>query len=766
VTRTEDVARRVRAAAPAVAVLAVAAALLLATGTPELPLLRYAAYLVWGVLLPGTLVHRALRRRTVRLSEDLAAGVVVGLGLELGVSVVLVRLGAQHLLPWWPLAVVVPMLAVRPLRRCWRWGGAPGWTPGQAWALAAVTGAVLLWVAQAQWLQNPINPALAWQALPDLPFHAAVAAETRNHVPPTAPWVLGQPLDYHWFVHVHLATAGAVAHVDLWLLLVRLYLLPLLGAGILLTAVAAARLSGSGWAGPTAAGLAYAVGDLSPYVLPRAVFGEGGPLGITLWYSPTQAYATPVLALVLVLLTDLLRGHARRAGTWTLLVLAVGVLAGAKATFLPVLGAGLGVAFAVQLLRGRVDRVLLAAALLVGATGLAAMLVLFGGARQGLRVDPLGSLQQAGGGRVLLAGDPPAALVVAVAVFAAASWCVRLAGAAIVIRRRWDDPAVGLLAGAVAAGLAGTLLTAQYGGSHFYFLRAAMPLGAVLAAWGLAVAFAEVAAPRRALRLVFAAAATGAAAATAVALLVPNGLRSGPTPWPEHVDPWPLLGHLAVPPLVLLAACVLAGILFARAPGVASRRRAALALTLVAVSATGLLRLGLDTADGARWAFTRGPVAQPRDGGEALGVSPSTVAAARWLRAHSGARDVVATNLHCRVERYGACDNRRFWISAFAERRVLVEGWGFTSRSNADFLAHPEYGGPHGTPFWEPARLRAGNAAISSPTPARLAHLRDHYGVRWLFVYRHEGTRPAPDLGQVATLRWRGADADVYELTS
>jgi hypothetical protein len=168
--------------------------------------------------------------------------------------------------------------------------------------------------------------------------------------------------------------------------------------------------------------------------------------------------------------------------------------------------------------------------------------------------------------------------------------------------------------------------------------------------------------------------------------------------------------------------------------------------------------------DGARWAFTRGPVAQPSDGGEALGVSPSTVAAARWLGAHSGPGDVVATNLHCRVERYGACDNRRFWISAFAGRRVLVEGWGFTSRSNADFLAHPEYGGPHGTPFWDPARLNAGNTAISGPTPARLAHLRDHYGVRWLFVYRHEGAPPGPALGRLATLRWRGADADVYEL--
>ncbi|HEY0357772.1 MAG TPA: hypothetical protein VGD11_04275, partial [Mycobacteriales bacterium] len=145
--------RGLSTAAPALTVAVLVEAMLLVTGTAFGDTVRYAAYLAWAVVLPGTLVHRALRGRPVRLSEDLAAGLVVGLCLELVAFVVLVGLGAQVLLPWWPLAVVVPMLAVPRLRRNWRWGGAPGWTTAQAWSLAAVVAVVVLWLTQAQWLR-------------------------------------------------------------------------------------------------------------------------------------------------------------------------------------------------------------------------------------------------------------------------------------------------------------------------------------------------------------------------------------------------------------------------------------------------------------------------------------------------------------------------------------------------------------------------------------------------------------------------------------
>jgi hypothetical protein len=759
VTRTG--LRALRVAAPAVAVAVLVEALLLVTGTPFTDTVRYAAYLAWAVVLPGTLVHRALRGRPVRLSEDLAAGVVVGLCLELAVFVALVATGLQVLLPWWPLAVVVPMLAVPRLRRNWRWGGAPGWTPGQAWALAAVTAAVILWVTQAQWLRYPVDASATWWPRSDELYHLAIAGEVRNHMPPTASWVLGQPLDYHWFHNAHLAASSMISGVELRVIFLRLCLLALIPAAVVLTAVAAARLSGRGWAGPVAAGLAFAVADLNPYLWASALFAEGGLLGTTLWYSPSQLYATTILALTVLLLIDLLRDGSRRAGTWVLLVLTVVVLAGAKSTFLPVLGAGLGFAFVVQLLRRRVDRVLLASGVVVLGTFVAAFLVMFGGQAQGMSVEPLETVRRTLPGREVLGAHGVASVWTTLMLtgFALLSWGARLAGAAVVLRRRWDDPVVGVLAGGTLAGFAGTMLTFHPGASQFYFLRGAMPLGAILAAWGLALAFDRLELDRRrAAVLAVSAAAVGLAGATAVATLTPAGRL-----FPGHLHGRSLLVHLLLPIGVALVACLGAALL-AGLPGVRNRRRAAVVAVLVAVSATGLLRLGLDGLAGVRFAETHGTVAGAQGKSVGYAVTPTALAAARWLRDHSAPDDVVATNMHCRVTVDDRCDNRQWWLAAFAERRVLVEGWGYTSRGNAAFLAHPTETRIYFGPYWDPARLRANDAAFADPTPENLALLRDRWGVRWLFVHTRAGVQPPPRLDGLAALRFQTPDAKVYEL--
>ncbi|HEY0360446.1 MAG TPA: hypothetical protein VGD11_17850, partial [Mycobacteriales bacterium] len=673
----------------------------------------------------------------------------------------LVGLGAQVLLPWWPLAVVVPMLAVPRLRRNWRWGGAPGWTTAQAWALAGVVAVVVLWLTQAQWLRYPVRASVTWWPRSDELYHLAIADELRHHLPPTASWVLGQPLDYHWFHNAHLAASSMISGVELRVLFLRLCLLALIPAAVVLTATAAARLSGRGWAGPVAAGLAFAVADLNPYRWANALFAEGGVLGTTLWYSPSQLYATTILALTLLLLIDLLRDGSRRPGTWILLALTVVVLAGAKSTFLPVLGAGLGLAFAVQLLRRRVDRVLLAAGVLVAGTFVVAFVVLFGGQSQGLTVEPLETVLRALPGQRVLPphGSPSLWTLLGLTGFALLSWGARLAGAAVVLRRRWEDPLVGLLAGATIAGFAGTLLTYHPGASQYYFIRGAMPLGAILAAWGLALAFDRLELTRRrATVLAVTAAAVGLAGATAAATLTSVGRA-----FPAHLHGRTLLLHLILPIAFALAVCLGAALL-AALPGTRARRHVAVAAVLVAVSATGLLRLGLEGRAAVQLAEANGTVNGTRGSSIGYPVTPAGLDAARWLRDHSSPDDVVATNLHCRVVVGGRCDNRQWWLAAFAERRVLVEGWGYTSRGNAAFLAHPTTTRIYFAPFWDQARLRANDAAFTDPTPENLALLRDRWGVRWLFVHTHAGVRPDPRLDRLADLRYSNPDARVYAL--
>jgi hypothetical protein len=133
------------------------------------------------------------------------------------------------------------------------------------------------------------------------------------------------------------------------------------------------------------------------------------------------------------------------------------------------------------------------------------------------------------------------------------------------------------------------------------------------------------------------------------------------------------------------------------------------------------------------------------------------VLAARWVRDHSSPDDVLATNVHCQPVTYlrDTCDARVFWLSAYAERRVLVEGWLFA----------PRVAGVQG-PFWDQALFDLNEAAIADPTPERLAELRDRYGVRWLVVEngRAGQAEPSPRLAELADRRHTEGSITVYEI--
>ncbi|HYN94415.1 MAG TPA: hypothetical protein VES42_11255, partial [Pilimelia sp.] len=188
---------------------------------------------------------------------------------------------------------------------------------------------------------------------------------------------------------------------------------------------------------------------------------------------------------------------------------------------------------------------------------------------------------------------------------------------------------------------------------------------------------------------------------------------------------------------------------------------AALAVLAGYAAATAPQRLGQPFVDTARHGWrTR---AQPVPGVRLATLPEGGIRAARWVRAHARPGDVVATNAHCRSgDIRGRCDSRHFWVAAYTERRVLVEGWGYTAGAHAQAA---RTGRSHAVvPYWRPELLAANEALFRAPSPAAADRLRRAYGVRWLLVDLRV-QRPPAGLGRVAALRLRVGRCAVYELS-
>ena len=111
---------------------------------------------------------------------------------------------------------------------------------------------------------------------------------------------------------------------------------------------------------------------------------------------------------------------------------------------------------------------------------------------------------------------------------------------------------------------------------------------------------------------------------------------------------------------------------------------------------------------------------------------PGGAEAARWLANHSSPDDIVATNIHCMHPNTDECDNRNFWLSAYSERRVVVEGWGYTVATNESGAVSDRISSR--VPIPDTRRLAINDAAFERPSRATISRLVRSYGVSWLFV--------------------------------
>ena len=707
---------------------------------------RFLAYLMLGITLPGTLLWRAVSRRPAPLIEDLAAGCALGYALEVLAYIGMRAAGLPYGVLLWPLATIAVFLAVPRLRRYWR--ALPGGSPAPWWFSWTTSAGIAFLVGWSclEFFRSTRITAPGYASMDfDMPFQLAIAGEVKHHVPPRIPWLVSEPLYYHWFVHAEVAATSWVTGLEPMTLLYRLSPLPMLAVLAVLVGVLARRVCGVWCSAPVAVAITFVGLAPNPFGWPlnwyARTYGfgaieDGSLLRPTLWNSPTQTFGCVLSVLLVIVLVDLLQAERTRL-LWPAFGVLLAAVMGAKATYLPLLLGGLGLVVAGELIRRRRvhRRAAIAGGVVLGALGFA-QYVLFGGVSQGLTVAPLATMRSlaVSASTHFLSPATPAWRTAVVTVLCLFAWACVWSAAGGLVRR--PTPPVLLLAGIGAAGVVGLCAFNHPGLSQYFFFESARPYLGVLAACGFAALVPHF---HRAL-LVFLLA--GAVVVYAVRQLDrPIGTR-------------PLAVAFAItwPYALLAATCVLAFL-------VARRWFGSLAFALVAALSFGF---GLPSAvDQVRLQALTAPNLWRQALEHNAPVTPGTMEAGRWLRDHSEPNDLVATNAHCRSIPVPPCDNHHFSVAAFTERRMLFEGTGYTARSFEIAQATGRNAG--GIGYWDAAIGQANDAAFNQPSVASVGVLRDRYRVRWLFADElHEP--PSPDLSAFATLRFRSGYCAVYQL--
>lgn len=744
---------------PLVLTFLICAWILVQFGVPILAVLKYALYLVVTAAVPGTLVWRLVGIGALTRLEEWAAGTTLGLAVHTLLTLTLSHLGASRMAPLWAVGVVAFTVVYPPARRAWT--SRAGRTPkAMSWTLAAVVGLAAWWVANEGFRSNRIaqlpvsGEYFTTNPYPDFPFHQALAGAVLHGQAAGYPYLPDVPLRYQLLVYEHFADVTRWTGIDLTLVVTRLYALPLLGLAIVLAAAVAHRVSRSAAAGALGGVLAYLAAAPSLFDRVKGPFGQVAGLNPGTLRSPTQTFGEPFFLLLLLLGVIALSEEQLRARLVVLVAIMALAASASKATFGPMLIAALFGVVVIGLLV-RAWRGVSRAALIGGAVVVAWMISLLwvvGTNSRDLQITDDLQLVGSTPGAIGFGNlhDPVGAVTGVVMVVGA--WVLGVVGAvaALLLRRR--DLSVWLLAGVGLAGAGAGLLGHHPGLSQNYFVRGAWPVLGALAAVGVVELGRVARASGRTwvLAAVLAASGLGFSLVLGRAFVLPARFTGPAT-----------ATQLALPYLVLAAGALLAGVVAslvrrrAGGHGSPSRRERVAAVALLVVA----ILQGASLSDFVRFGITTQRVTSvapdlPRDG----------VIAARWLRDNSPSDALVATDMHCRREvRWdeGKCDARQFWLSAYAERNILIEGW-------ADATPSPEVApgltGKWSDPYWDKSFLRANDAAFRSPDPTTLGWVAAH-GATWLFVDANLGA----DLGRLddfADLEFRRGAFSVYRLRS
>jgi hypothetical protein len=746
-----------RGALAALAVLAGSLALELGYGVSLGAGLLYLAYEAGFVVLPGWLAYLALSHRPGGALRQLALGWALGYVLEILAFMLTAATGTRGLFLAYPF--VVALVAVAIIRR--RKATVPGVSGPEMPArlvlpIAAVCLVAVAYIGFSYFPTTPLPGTESVAYFPDYPRWIAIAADAKHHWPITDPSVAGEPLPYHYFVNVHLAAASEVTGLDLPLVFFRLFVFPLVVLSVLLMVVAGSSLTRSASVGLIGACLAFFVGELrldaSNSFLAHTPF-----LGLFftfLYRSPSFLLGLVFLVALIVLIGERLasRQATVRPGDWLLVaIFAVGA-SDAKIAILPlVLAALLLYAGWIWLAERRVRSAVWIAGGIVAAVLGAVYALQYRGHSSGLGVDPFYAFDQMPavhlikadllehlasfpGKEALLSGG--AVLLGSIGLLAATligiSWLLRSRGPHLGAARIWLFCVLG--AGLVLSFALSEPATV----SGWYFVSYGLVAGCLLSADGLRIAWQR--------RPSLSGKWNRMAVLGLVFLLVLVALIGAPAwldpfsgPRAEASTYMLRYGGLALALVVLYVA--------ARA-WIGPTRWAAAALVSAALLVVGALATPFDTL---------APAARHPDAG-GFGVfkemSPDLYAALTWVRDHTPTDSLIAVNNQW-VDTANTSP-LEFNYSAFAERRVYLEGWAYSQRARD--LGYAAVGGG-ANPFAD--RLALNRAAFEGGDPGALRR----QGVDYLIVDEANGY-PADTrrLAQFSRLVYRAPGVLVLDL--
>lgn len=703
---------------PAVLAFVVVAVALLTHDVSFGELARYTAYAVLGLVLPGIVLWRLLVPRPgSTLIADAVFGTSLALAVELPVYAFFAHFDLAGVAKAWPVVPLALLLVPDLRRRVWRPATPqPLWW---SWGMGALTALAVLVLNQVAWAVAPLTPAGLRNPYVDIPYQLSLVSGLSRHVRSDLPFVDGEPLYYHWFDHAHLAAAQHATGVEAVVLLSRLDMVLVAGIVILGSAMIAQRVSRSALAGLVATAVLTVGGTALIWPHFSTIF-----LNTSNYISPTTAFACAILVGCIAVSIELLDPDERPPATaWVAAALLIVASSGAKGPALPLLLAGwISLLLMGLILRRRVVWSALALTVLGVVVFFVAQKVIYGGSEQGTAVLPFGLanyiatdyglLDHPTGGSIGLRAAVGGAYVVI-----RLSCLVALAG--LFTPGTWRNPHAHFLVGSIVGGAAAMSLLDSATRNQVYFLLVTPVFVAAATGWGLVELLRRVSRPM-ALRICLGFLVGGAVLSAVLLRLRPPGF--------DGKGDMSLGWFLAQTLLVILVIVVVAVVLTLMA-----RRRPS--LRHAAPLACASLALGLGMLTGPLHALDITAYARPAEVPSTApepAIAPGGITAARWLRDHSDPDAIVATNSHCRFPAPQRCDHRAFWISAYSERQMLLEGWSYTSRSAAE-AAKQGKSVPFMS-FWDHELLMENERAFWQPTRARLDRLKKVHHVSWLFV--------------------------------